>query len=117
MAEPVREETDEGCGKPALDRIARVAARALHVPLALIALLDDQHRVRVGTASASGGGEVDRVEVGDDLTVTGKLLLPANDNQRRSPLTVTASSAEPGASQHHLSYPLCTSDEKPVGVL
>src|SRR5438128_2034289 len=101
MAESASREHHEGGGEPALDRMARLAARALHVPLALIALLDEQQRVRVGRTEC----QVDQVEAGDDLTVTWKLLLPAKDSQPRIPLTVTASSAEPGGSPHHLSHP------------
>src|SRR5437867_3167178 len=110
MADLRSPEGDESQADPALDRIARVAARALHVPFALITLLDGEPECRVWSV----GCDVDEAKLADDLSFTGKLLLPATGSRSPIPLTLTISGRQPGSSPHHLSRPLRIGGEDPV---
>src|SRR4051812_40074688 len=101
---------EAGGADPAFERLARVAARALDAPLALIALPDHEGRYLTWSARCEPGS----VEVGEEGCFTCKL--PAPDG-RRDPLTLTASSREPGISAHHLSRPVNAGEGERAGMI
>src|SRR5947208_416976 len=99
-------EMKESDRDPAFDRVARVAARALNAPIALITVFDEEGGLRTWSA----GCEVARIEAGGERPFTWELL-PASDGRPLSPLKLTASSRQPSISPHHLSRPMNAVDE------
>src|SRR5690242_6550651 len=102
---------EERGADPAFERLARVAARALNAPLALIALPDPEGCFQTWSA----GCESLLLEVRDGGCFTWKLL-PA-DGRGRDPRTLTASSRGPEVSDQHLSRPVRAGEEERAGVL
>jgi len=113
MPDQERPEVTESDADAAWEGWARVAARALRVPLAVITLFDEAQGCRVWSV----GCDVAEVDLGADLSFTWRLLLPATGSRPPISLTLTAPSRQPGASRHHLSTPLRVRGEDPMGVL
>jgi signal transduction histidine kinase len=92
--------------------MARVAARALNVAVAVITLLEGEKPPRVWSV----GCAMDPIQAGGD-TLTSKLLLPAVESGPPVPLTLVVSIRQADVSPHHLSAPLRASGPASAGVL